>query len=355
MNTINAITRFKAKLKAARYTVPIRGYQWSRRTWVGWLRNLKAKRIERLNWPEDFNLGLATTETCNARCVFCNYPYVSDAGYLDKTALMPVELSDAVTDEAAREGVRQIGLCPIVGDSLVDPHLERRIQRCHQQGITTMVTTNGILLAKRVQTLLSSGLNLLMISTEGFNAEWYRKVYGVDCYRQVLEGIKSVLASNEASGFPVEIHVNLRNGQPLAELFSERDYLDLRAAFKHPKHRINVLFEVENWGGRHVKKANLPGELQTNARRVLRHPKVPCHGLRSMLVRHDGTVRFCGCAFERHPGDEMMGPAKYPELSLRELSEESNRLAERFRRNDLPQCCRGCSNRTGLHSKGHLI
>lgn len=311
-----------------------------------WWRTARSKTIKELKFPSDFIVTLATNELCNARCIFCAYPHAADAGHLDSKSMMPLEMSRKAIDEVGMAGGTRMGFAPIVGDPLVDPIIFDRVSYAAKVwNLETILCTNGILLPKRYKEAIDSGLYMLNISVGGTNREDYREVYGVDSYDQVIEGVHRVLRYNQEQGEKTNVNVCFRPSQTTKSILESDDYKKKIAPYLSKQNTVKFAFRMVNWGG-WIKPEDLKGQLV-----FANQPKFrgqPCHGLHSMILRHDGTVRVCGCAFKKTPGDEMT-VGTFPQKSLRELAKYSNQLLREFREGKLPEVCKTCTNFTPIH------
>jgi MoaA/NifB/PqqE/SkfB family radical SAM enzyme len=79
------------------------------------------------------------TNICNDKCAFC-YRIVGRTE-LDTASHM------VILDHLLRSGVRKISF--VGGEPLTVPHLPYLLARCREYGVSTSITTNGILLQKR--------------------------------------------------------------------------------------------------------------------------------------------------------------------------------------------------------------
>ena len=76
-------------------------------------------------------------------------------------------------------------------------------------GIESSLTTNGTLLGPMAMDLRRAGLSRVNISLDSLRPETYKKVTGVECLDDVLEGIE---ASKAAGLVPIKINMVLLKG-----------------------------------------------------------------------------------------------------------------------------------------------
>src|SRR5690606_19729462 len=97
---------------------------------------------------------------CNLRCKGCHYGREFMPGQQ-----LPLELVHEVLEDAKAlsfELVRLYG-----GEPLLHKHIVQIVERCTQLKLRTYMTTNGILLKKRVDDLFAAGLRRISIGNYG--------------------------------------------------------------------------------------------------------------------------------------------------------------------------------------------
>jgi radical SAM protein with 4Fe4S-binding SPASM domain len=289
-------------------------------------------------------LHTAVTNICNAKCVFCAYPKAVESGNL-KTGVMSFDMFKKAADEWAKIGGGDLDLTPTVGDTLVDPGLIKKIDYAVNVAKIPKVvlTTNGILLNRNdfYKKLVDGGVKEIYISTQGTDPEVYKKIYGVDHYDEYLSGLKNLLEYNRSKGEPVFIGIRFRNAQTPGEIIRSRDFQEALKPYLGEKVRINFTVDYDNWGGT-IKEEDLSGFMKM--RKLPSKIDVPCVGLFSFVVRHDGQVRMCGCRFRTTDADDMV-VGNLKEQSLEEIanSDRSWKIVDGFYNGKRPETCEGCT------------
>ena len=101
--------------------------------------------------PAPERLTVAITALCNLRCIGCRY----GRDYMPNAQLAPEVVCDLLSDAAS------VGF-PIVrlygGEPLLHPQLPLFVEHAIRAGIKPVVTTNGILLGKRIAELVRLSL-----------------------------------------------------------------------------------------------------------------------------------------------------------------------------------------------------
>jgi MoaA/NifB/PqqE/SkfB family radical SAM enzyme len=300
---------------------------------------------------------IGVTNICNARCVFCAYPRAVDNKDL-KGGVMPLPLFKKIVDEWVALGGTQVDLTHTVGDPLIDPGLVDKIRYAvHEAGIKSIsFTTNGILLDRNdnYRRLIDAGVTAIYISTSGTDKESYEKVYGVKHYDEMLSGVHHLLEYNRSKGEPISVAIRFRNSLKPSEIIRSQDFVRAIRPYFSTKVRCNFTADFDNWGGM-IKEQDVFGNMKL--RRPPERVDLPCRFLFSFMVRYDGSVRLCGCRFNRSDMDDMV-VGNIRENSLIEISKNSKawEIVKGFYAGKRPDTCLGCSlynpiNRAWLREK----
>lgn len=160
-------------------------------------------------------LYFRVNQHCNARCFMCDFwknPRMEAAEeQLDRT----------LEQEGNLRLIRFTG-----GEPLLCEKLERYIEKCHQRGIRTSVITNGILLQKRLDRLVKSGLDQIVVSVDGSTPAIHDKLRGVKGLWEKIDGALARIASE----YP-QLHTRVNtvaSEQNLMDLQNMAHWLDAR-------------------------------------------------------------------------------------------------------------------------------
>src|SRR5687767_7575743 len=93
--------------------------------------------------PRTRNLTVAITARCNLRCEGCRY----GRDFMPAEQL-PLEVVETLLDDAAECGVETIRLYG--GEPLLHPDLPAMVERAVRRGLDPYVTTNAVLLERRI-------------------------------------------------------------------------------------------------------------------------------------------------------------------------------------------------------------
>jgi len=233
-----------------------------------------------------FELHLELTNLCNANCVFCPYQFQTR----DVQFMTDQVFHKAVNDYVAIGG-GSVGLTPIVGDALIDPKFLDRVRylRSLAQIDRLWLTTNCILLDKfGIDVVLQSGINALNVSTAGFDAEMYKRVYRNSSYQRMRRNVLELVERNSALGSPVSITIALRPDRPLDAVLRDPDFQPILA---HDP-QLDYTWSFTSAGGRITRDA-LPSSMKL---RVVTSRREPCvNTYNGPMVLPDGTVMGCNC------------------------------------------------------------
>lgn len=159
-------------------------------------------------------MRVSITDRCNLRCRYCMPDGIR---LVPMEKVLTYEEIEQICRAAAREGIRNIKITG--GEPLARIGCEDLIRRIKQiPGIRQVtMTTNGVLLAKRLSQLTDAGLDAVNVSLDTLEPDVYREIAGSDQLDQVLEGIDLALEA----GLPVKLNCVLLKG------VNDREWLDL--------------------------------------------------------------------------------------------------------------------------------
>ena len=284
------------------------------------------------------------TNICNARCSFCAYPKVV-ANKTLQTGIMSFDVFKKLVDEWATVNGQNLDLTPVVGDPLIDPGLLEKVDYAvnHARIRNVFLTTNAILLDRNgaYKRLIDLGIGGVSISTQGANREAYEKVYGVKHYNEVMSGIRHLLEYNREKGEPAHIVIRFRNAEKPSQIIRSKDFIQNIKPYLSEKVRINFTVDFDNWGGT-IQPKDMSGFMRL--RKLPPRLDIPCQALFGFAIRHDGSVRLCGCRFIRTDLDDLV-VGNIREKSLEEISkgEEAWKIIKGFYFGKRPETCVGCS------------
>ena len=163
------------------------------------------------------NLRVSLTAACNYACTYC----VPDGKRLvaAQNELSGEALAQAVAYLIEAAGIERLRITG--GEPLVSPRLEPFLAAVGQLGLQDVsLTTNGQLLASKLQILLDAGIQRLNVSLDTLDPRSFRQIArGGD-----LESVLTGLALARQSGLQVKINMVPLRGQNLDQVLPMLDF-----------------------------------------------------------------------------------------------------------------------------------
>ncbi len=132
--------------------------------------------------PDPREIFITLTANCNLRCTGCRYGRDFMPG-----AQLPLPIVLDLLDDARALGIGSVRLYG--GEPLLYKDLPRVVERSVQLGLRTWLTTNGILLRKKVDDLYAAGLREITVGFYGTSEEYDGYVHRPDSFTRMEEGI----------------------------------------------------------------------------------------------------------------------------------------------------------------------
>ena len=233
-----------------------------------------------------FELHLELTNLCNANCVFCPYQFQER-----EVQFMSDEVFQKAVADYVSIGGGSVGLTPIVGDALIDPKFLTRVRhlRSLPQVDRIWLTTNCILLDKfGIDAVLQSGITALNVSTAGFDAGMYERVYRNSSYQRMRRNVVSLVERNTALGRPVAITIALRPDRPLDEVLADPDFKPILAH----QPQLDSTWSFTSANGR-ITRDILPASMKLRV--VTSRPEACVNTYNGPIVLPNGVVMGCSC------------------------------------------------------------
>lgn len=225
--------------------------------------------------PGPSALMIETTVRCNLLCPMCPR---TGAGY--PNADMPDEMLWKLVADHARLGGDHIYLYGL-GEPLMDPRLFSLLQKCHDLGLGTVVSTNGTLMTeKRARQLLEVGCDHLLIGIDGVSDEtygYYREGGNLDKVRRNLRRLCELKVEQKSRMTVVVQFIEMVKNAHEKDAFL--------AEWKDVPGIDEVRIKQEDIGLPEHRTYEVDGHLREN----------PCHLLwrGPMIVRYTGEVFAC--------------------------------------------------------------
>ena len=294
-----------------------------------------AGRVPALIRPQPRQLTIAVTAACNLRCHGCRYGRDFMVGDRLKLSMVRDLLDDAHAAGVGR--VRFYG-----GEPLLHRDLPAMIAHASGLGMECYVTTNGVLLEKRMDELLDAGLSWVSIGFYGIGDKYDTYTQKDGHFEQLERSLTLVL--ERLGSFPIQLNWTvlrttcnlpaLREAWDFAQRFDLLFHLDLYMhynPFFSDGPDESLAFQPEDRPGAEAVAAELVRLKQQEPERFphslefLRsvpdwlilgeEMRVPCDAYELLWVGADGSVQLCDVAFplgnlhEQRLGQILFGDA----------------------------------------------
>ena len=251
-----------------------------------------AKTLE--EWPGAILID--TTNRCNAKCVWCPNPDLTNVGSMDMDVYRKI-----IDDYGPRGGVLTFGT---FGEPLMDKHIKERIEYLHRypEIHKIEVLTNGFFLNDNViPVILDNGVGV-DISLDELDKKTFEDVKKMS-FDVVSKNIVTFLELNSQAAHPVPVNIRIKTMKTVEETM-EQELFKIIAL-----HDCSVVLNsiddniISNWAGKLNKESFLKEyEISTTNKTRFTHKRfnqkniAPCTQLwKWMVVYWDGSVVLC-CA-----------------------------------------------------------
>ena len=132
-----------------------------------------------------YYLRVSLTDRCNLRCTYCLPENVRFAP--ERASGKEIrQLTDIIHQTIGVYKIRITG-----GEPTLHPELTKFVK--HARGITDIVgmTSNGVLLADKLDALQQAGLSRINISLDASDPEGFKRITRRDGFEQVIESIRT--------------------------------------------------------------------------------------------------------------------------------------------------------------------
>jgi MoaA/NifB/PqqE/SkfB family radical SAM enzyme len=272
-----------------------------------------AKSLE--EWPGALLIDI--TNRCNAKCVWCPNPDLTNVGAMDMDLYRKI-----IDDYGSRGGVITFGT---FGEPLMDKHMKERIEyiKLYPKIHKIEILTNGFFLNENiVPTIIKNGVGV-DISLDELDKKTFEDVKKMN-FDVVRDNIVNFLEVNSKAVKPVPVNIRIKTMKTVEEtleqkLFKTINSYDCSIVLNSIDDNI-----ISNWAGKLDKESFIKEhEISTNNKTQFTHKRfnqtnvAPCTQLwKWMVVYWDASVVLC-CA-------DMFSQAIVGDLKLNSVSEVWN-------------------------------
>ena len=171
------------------------------------------------------DLRISVTDRCNFRCVYCRS--ADPDNHMPHHELLEWHEYERLARILVGMGIQKVRVTG--GEPLVRPGVEDFIAHLKAIGVHDLsITTNGHLLAERLDALLAAGLDRINISLDSLDRDKFERVTRTKTFDQVMAGIDAAQASRLR---PVKVNAVLVRGlnddevEAFAQFARERDLI----------------------------------------------------------------------------------------------------------------------------------
>ncbi len=195
-------------------------------------------------------LWVELTSFCNYNCIMCPNKDLKK----EQKGFMEFKVFRKIIDEA-QHYIFDINLAHR-GESLLHPQLIEMIEYAQQRHLFTRIHTNGSLLTEDLsQKIISSGLDRLSFSFDGYDKETYERIRVGGNFEKTIRNIVRFLEIKKAANSKkpqtaIEV-INFNNKDKAEPSKAKEKFHDL---FKHLPLDSFVMKELHNWAGELEKK-----------------------------------------------------------------------------------------------------
>lgn len=206
------------------------------------------------------DLRISVTDKCNFRCNYCMPEEVYGFSYkfLPRSSILTFEEIERLAKLYAQLGVRKIRITG--GEPLLRQQVEHLIKALSAiQGINEIaLTTNGYLLADKLDVLLAAGLNRLTISLDTLKPDRLRELAGQNLeHSEILRGIDAAISAGVS---PIKINTVIQKGGNDDEMIAMADFARERGLII----RFIEFMDVGNLNSWQLGKVVTAAEIVTN-------------------------------------------------------------------------------------------
>lgn len=177
------------------------------------------------------DLRISVTDRCNLRCTYCmpRDTFGDNHDFLPRADLLTFEEIERLARVFVRQGVQKLRITG--GEPLLRRGIERLIEKLavlqtnEGKPVEIALTTNGVLLGRKAQTLKDAGLSRVTVSLDGLSQQTFRLMSDTDvAVGTVLEGIETAQAVGLA---PVKVNMVVKRGA------NEHEIVAMAEHFRH--------------------------------------------------------------------------------------------------------------------------
>jgi MoaA/NifB/PqqE/SkfB family radical SAM enzyme len=181
------------------------------------------KTIHNIKKNKNYNIIIETTNFCNAQCIMCPHIIMKRSQKI---------MDDVIFNQIIHR-IKQESIHPIAfilngfGEPLIDPNIINRIKTIKStfpQSKIKFYTNLNLANQKMIKKIISSGLDEINISLNGYNRQNYQKVMKID-YLETIKNLKYLIKTKQDTDSPLKIRISMtlvKHNENLAKKFIKK-------------------------------------------------------------------------------------------------------------------------------------
>lgn len=185
------------------------------------------------------DLRISVTDRCNFRCTYCmpREIFGSDYVFMAQSSLLSFEEIIRIARAGVALGIQKIRLTG--GEPLLRKNIESLIEMLAQlrtpegDPVEITLTTNGTLLARKAQALMSAGLKRVTVSLDALEDDMFERMS--DSQVSVATVLKGIDEAARVGLAPVKVNMVVRKG------LNDSQILPMARHFRHSGHILRFI------------------------------------------------------------------------------------------------------------------
>ncbi len=159
----------------------------------------KIAKIRSNSFPTPKLMLIETCSACNLRCRMCPATLERQGQKSRGATVMDMSLYKKIIDQCSLFGITHINL-NFYNEPLLDPLLFDRIAYAKSKNLIVSMFTNATLLTEdKIERLLSSGIDLIVISIDGVTKKTYEKIRRGADFNMVIKNVLNLVKARNGS------------------------------------------------------------------------------------------------------------------------------------------------------------
>lgn len=165
------------------------------------------KTIFNLKKNKNYNIIIETTNFCNAKCIMCPHTIMKRP-----QKIMSEDIFNQIIKRLIQEKIKPNAfILNGFGEPLIDTQIINRIKiikTTFPKSKLKFYSNFNLATSKLIHNLVSSGLDEINISLNGYNSLTYQKVMKID-YQKTISNLKELIKINRKHNSPLKIRISM--------------------------------------------------------------------------------------------------------------------------------------------------